>query len=374
MNMSWKSQLHAGSNEVHQGESKRNVNQFPHLESLSSMLARKPPPWQVKNLFARASVCVLLGDSQVGKTFFALELSACVATGEAFLGREARQGAVVYLAAEGGAGMTRRLRALVGKHPDLNSAPIAFWSEAIDVRGSEDAMLTRIRDFETENGEVGLVVLDTLSQTIYGDENGQDMADYVRSATNLAREFGSPVLILHHVGKDAAKGARGNSSLKGNSDVIVSMTIDKKTGVRTATTDSARGGKMRDGEPTNLLFSLKTVDVGEDETSCILKAEGEFKVDKSSTKKPLIGDEQILIFDLAKQMACASLHAGKIDGPNSRPTFSRTDLQAAWVNAKKSTNQAAKTSPSNFTRALAHVMCAGHIEFDGVESDKLWLH
>lgn len=342
----------------------------PPLEDLMSVLASKPAPWQVAGLLPRGGVCVLLGDSQVGKTFFGLELAASISTGADFLGRSTKKGAVIYLAAEGGSGLVKRLRAVVGKHPDLLSSPIGFWRRAIDVRNNTAEMLTKIEGFEQANGEIGLIVIDTLSQTIFGDENGQDMTAFVSAATTIAQVTKAPVLIVHHCGKDATRGARGNSSLRGNTDVIINVKTEP-SGIRTASTDPAKGGKMRDGEPSSLMFSLKKVDVGDGETSCIVKSEGELVFDEENKKGMLKAADQKFLLQLATQIARGAAGRGELDGPNNRPTFSRTKLKDAWATAREAAGQ--KTSPSYFVRALSSLQEAGYICFDGENNDPIWL-
>lgn len=358
----------------HDDDRPDELRAVPKLVDLMAVLSSIPPPWQVSNLIPRGAVCVLLGDSQVGKTFMALELAASVATGADFLGRKCKKGSVVYLAAEGGSGLVKRLRALAGKHPSILSSPIAFWRQAIDVRSAVAEMVHQMQGFEKESGvELGLIVWDTLSQTIYGDENGQDMTSYVSAATTIARLTKCPVLILHHCGKDASRGARGNSSLRGNADVLINVSTDKSSAIRTATTDPAKGGKMRDGEPSSLMFSLKKVEVGEGETSCVLKFEGDIETAEDGAKKGMLrGAEQKFILQISTQIAIALAREGtSLDGPNSRPTFFKSAVQEAWKAAKGATG--GKASPSYFCRALTGVLDAGHLVQDPADHEKIWL-
>lgn len=249
---------------------------LPKLKSIFDVLNAVPPTWQVRNLIPRGAVIVAFGRSQVAKTFMALEMAACVALSLPFLGMKVRQGSVVYLMGEGGAGLTNRVKALSQKYPDLEGAPISFWTNSILVTTEWAGMVLAIQDFEKEKGQVGLVVIDTLSQTIVGNEDkAEDMAAYIRSATAIAQHTSAPVLVLHHPGKDEDRGPRGSSSLTGNVDVVIKLVTDEN-GVRTGTTRSTAGGKMRDGRPMDFQFRLLEVDLGFDEdgeqiTTCVVK-------------------------------------------------------------------------------------------------------
>lgn len=243
-------------------------------ERISDILAEPLPEWQVRGLIPRRASVVLFGDSQSGKTFLALELAACVSTGTPFNGWKVKQGSVLYVSAEGRGGIGKRLRALLTRFPDLPAAPFRMLRQAFDFRQFASEVLTRTRDVQEDSGEMGLIVVDTLSQTIFGDENGEEMTEYIGQANWLAEETGAPVLIVHHQGKDASRGARGNSSLRGNSDVMIRLSADN-SGTRTAANDPVAGGKIRDGEPTSFAFQLRQVIVGmhagQQETSCVVE-------------------------------------------------------------------------------------------------------
>jgi RecA-family ATPase len=64
----------------------------------------------ISGLLDRAAMSVVYGGSNTGKTFFALDLSACIALDREWRGRKVRHGAVVYIAAEGGLGIEERPR------------------------------------------------------------------------------------------------------------------------------------------------------------------------------------------------------------------------------------------------------------------------
>lgn len=334
-------------------------------ERLSDILAEPLPEWQVVGLIPRASTVVLFGDSQAGKTFFALDIAASIATGRALSGRQVRQGSVLYVAAEGYGGFGKRLRALVQRFPDLPASPFRVLRQAIDFRTHHNELLVRARDVEEDGGRLGLIVIDTLSQTIFGDENGTDMTDYISRAGLLAGETGAPVMIAHHQGKDAAKGARGSSSLRGNSDVMIRLVTDA-AGNRVATTDPAQGGKSRDGEPVSVGFRLRALEVGGNQTSCVVDYQDVGACSATVRKHPA-GAAQKLLYQLAGDLAKAAGAAGARRG--GRPVLRLDDLEKAWAAAKTATGQSKQASPSYMSRPLAGLVEAGLLAQDG---ELLW--
>src|SRR5690606_31022552 len=61
----------------------------------------------------------------------------------------------------------------------------------------------------------GVVIIDTLNRAAPGmDENSSvDMGHAIHAAKLIQQGLGGLVLLVHHSGKDAAKGMRGHSSL-----------------------------------------------------------------------------------------------------------------------------------------------------------------
>lgn len=336
-------------------------------QRISDLLAEKLPEDRVAGLIPHKGLVVLFGDANSGKTFFGLDLCACTATGQEFAGLKTKQGAVLYIVAEGYGGFAKRLRALSQKYPDLTSAPFRVIRQAVNLREWKEDVLTRARDVEQDAGDLGLVLIDTLSQTIFGDENGKDMAEYVAAAAQVSDLLGCPVLIAHHQGKDATRGMRGSSTLRGNVDVAIHLKADAD-GNRVATTDPTSGGKSRDDEPIALGFRLLPVVVGRDETgrevtSCVVEYQSADLA--QAARKPVIGAAQKLLIQLAGDLARGAARYR----PDGTPCFPRADLEAAWAAAKKATHRDKQAAPSYMSRPLADLVTSGHLMQEGCD---LW--
>lgn len=154
-----------------------------------------------------------------------------VSTGTIWNGRCVRRGLVVYVAAEGGTRIRKRLAALKKRHESEGCAPLfALVRYPIDLRSSDanvKELVALIRAAAAETGEKCVwVIVDTLSRAMAGgDENSPvDMGRVVLAADSLRDETAAHFTFVHHTGKDAARGARGHSLLRAATDTEIEVT------------------------------------------------------------------------------------------------------------------------------------------------------
>lgn len=230
----------------------------------------------VEGVLTRGAMSVLYGESNCGKTFFALDLALHVAAGRRWRDREADQGFVLYLALEGTRGILNRVAAYKAEH-GLDDAGLPFAIATISVNlldpeADAGAVIATIKALaETMGVKPILIVVDTLARAMAGgNENaGEDMGALVINGDAIRRESGAHVMWIHHSGKDTAKGARGHSSLRAATDTEIEVVA--LTGARTATVT-----KQRDMECVGSFgFTLKVVDLGKNQrgkpvTSCVV--------------------------------------------------------------------------------------------------------
>lgn len=225
-----------------------------------------PIAWLVRDYLEQGAFAVLYGPPGMGKSFFALDLSCCVASGKAFHGFEVQQGAVFYIAGEGHSGLSRRLRAwAVHNGKPLTGKPIFISKGAADLGQSCEAVRVSMavqRLSEVSGKRPTLIVIDTLARNFGGDENSAtDIGHFVRQVDlHLRHTWEATVLIVHHCGKDCERGARGSSALKGAADAEYEMSRPAEEAcIR------LKPRKMKDaGEPPPLAFRLHSVDILDD--------------------------------------------------------------------------------------------------------------
>ena len=185
-------------------------------------LAKLPrPEWLVRGLLVEKTTSVISADSGHYKSFFALEMALCVALGRPFHDREVKQGAAVYVAAEGFYTMFERAAAFAQFHEC--ELPENFHILKVPVNVSHAATVAEFAECIASLSPA-LVVLDTLSQNAVGaneNDNGQ-MADFVRGMMALGHEIGAHVQVLHHNAKSTGA-FRGAGSIKANVDAHISL-------------------------------------------------------------------------------------------------------------------------------------------------------
>lgn len=192
----------------------------------------------IDELLDTGMLSVLYGKSGSGKTFNALDLSYHVAAGKPWHGsRVVKQGLVVYVAAEGGRGIFKRMAALRKHHEPSDSLPLVTVPCPINLletgkHSDTRKLLELIRKVEADTGQKAeLVVVDTLSRALAGgDENAStDMGAFVQHVDRLRAELKAHLMIVHHSGKDQAKGARGWSGIRAAVDTEIEIHEGKLT-------------------------------------------------------------------------------------------------------------------------------------------------
>jgi hypothetical protein len=227
-------------------------------------------PYVVKGWLSPAAMSVVYGDSNVGKTFFALDLCYHVAKGQTWSGCRVHGGATLYIAAEGGLGVGNRIAALA----DREGVPLWTLPTAIDLCKKDadtKALIEMIAHLAKLHGGYALIVIDTLARAMgNGDENASpDMGAFVRNIDRLRATTGAHVMAIHHAGKDSSKGARGHSSLRAATDTEIELTKEGSVIV-------AEARKQRDmpGGRT-FAYQLAEVELGRDQdgdkvTTCVV--------------------------------------------------------------------------------------------------------
>lgn len=260
-----------------------NISQLrpPLLDRAKRLLDRISPAaeippvldyeYVVKGWLHRGSVSVVFGDSNVGKSFWAVDIAHHVQQGLEWSGNRVGVGQVLYVAAEGGTLFANRLSAA--------GARFLVLQDQVTLAGrNTDApsLVQAVQELEDMHGPFVLIVFDTLARVMGGaDENtAPDIGSLMKSIDLIREKTGAHCMLIHHSGKDAARGARGHSSLRAAVDTEIELSKDE-AGVRIA-----RATKQRDlpvGRED--IFELEVVTLGRDRdgdevTSCRVNHKG----------------------------------------------------------------------------------------------------
>lgn len=219
--------------------------------------------WLIKGAVPDDSLGMIFGASGTFKSFVALDQALHIAHGMQWMGRKTRQGAVVYVAAEGGAGIYRRVAAWHQRH-GLDLAANFFVCVTPLILSDETYMAHLAEQIAALSERPALVVIDTLSQTFAGDENSAtDISSYLRLANaHIRAKFSCCVEIIHHSGHAATERPRGSSAITANVDFMLGM-FRPDAAMPTARMETI---KQKDGEKLSSQgFALEREVLGQDE-------------------------------------------------------------------------------------------------------------
>ena len=240
--------------------------------SIDELMTLPPAEWLIESVMECGTQVVLYGSSGAGKSFTALDWALSVAAGQKWVGRTVKNGPVIYVVAEGGRGIVKRVKAWQQKHhiESLDDAFIVL--EAVQLRNHEDVdlLLSRI---DSHNLRPALIVLDTFAQCFVGGEenSSKDVGEWFNAARRIQEETGATVVAVHHTGKSqkAQDIERGSGALRGSADVMI---LQRKKGNDITVSNT----KQRDQDEFKpITLRLETVSLESGDTSCVLRHDGE---------------------------------------------------------------------------------------------------
>ena len=318
-----------------------------------SMGYDKEQSFVIKGLIPECSFASIYGPSGSYKSFLALDWACHIATGKDWDGHKVKQGAVLYVAGEGGFGVTQRIRAWELKHKvkNLNNlarlpAPI-FPSDGDQIK----TMIEYCHEIETKTGQdLKLIILDTLARCYGGnDENSsRDMGAFIKGCDTIKQLTGATVLVVHHSGKNVDSGGRGSSSLPAALDVEYRVSRNGEGEQALVLTCS----KMKDAEqPDTKVYDLTSVHIrtdsdGDDVNSLCLNSVG----------RQLNDDDEAL----PKANRMSSNHQALWQAVRSRTQAGDPTTKAIIIDDLK----AQEINVNHFSRWLTKLIEDGHLHLE----------
>lgn len=318
------------------------------------------PDELIEGLLVMGSLTVTYGDSNSGKTFWAIAMAAHIAMGRDFFGRKVDPGLVVYLASEAPGSIRSRMQAMKRYYghdlADLAMVPLPmnFYE------GDEDAndVIALVQAVSELKGKpVRLIVGDTLARLSAGanENSGEDMGPVMARFDRVAQATKAALHIIHHNGKDQAKGARGWSGIRAHIDTEIE--VAEKDGIRSAIVTKQR---ELPGKGEAIYFRLEVVEMGitkfgQTATTCVAVHDQE-ATEAKPHKKPTKHDENIRTIERAWFETGAEIR-------NGLPYISRSALRDQLVNDGMSERTAKnKTETSRQDGLICPLLNAGSLE------------
>lgn len=183
--------------------------------SLDELIESHPQmrPIVVDGILRRGETLNIIAAAKVGKSFLAILLAWCIASGRAWLGHDVIQGRVLIIDNElHGETLKNRLCRvgveLMEDHPDVraNIDVVTLRGRSVDIHSLESKLS------DIESGYYSLVIIDALYRFLpektSENDNAQMMAVYNRLDA-LAKQWDTAIAVVHH----ASKGGQGDKSI-----------------------------------------------------------------------------------------------------------------------------------------------------------------
>jgi hypothetical protein len=188
--------------------------------------------WLVDDFFPMRSVNLIVGESQAGKSFVALDLAVAIASGRPFFGKRVTKGGVLYIAAEGAVTIPGRLKA-ARQGMSWDEKLIAIMQEPppdLMDDGAVDRIVATARHINEQMlKETGFplvaIIIDTMMSgfAISNWNEAGETSAAMKVLSRIQRQVSSAVVGLHHHGKDPSRGAAGSYALTAAADAILSV-------------------------------------------------------------------------------------------------------------------------------------------------------
>ena len=153
-----------------------------------------------------------------GKSWLAMEIGICVATGTPLWGHQVRKGAVLHLPLED---TYQRITQRLWRLADEVDGNLFFATEADALAGG---LLDQLADFHEGHPDLALVIIDTLQMVRTTSRDYSYSADYrdISELKRFADAHGITILIVHHTRKmgdsDVMNTVSGTNAITGAAD------------------------------------------------------------------------------------------------------------------------------------------------------------
>lgn len=191
------------------------------LWTLEEMNGRPPPVFLIPEMFPAGGISVVYGPPSSYKSFWTLERALELAS----LGHE-----VVYIGGEGGRGLGIRANAWK-QHKGIEDAIPLYLVENMPWANDGGMIVEFMENVKKAGIKPSLVVIDTAARMLVGlnENDAKDMGLFVAAVDTIKRALNTAVAIVHHTGKEGARGARGSNALEGGVDAMFEVKADKAT-------------------------------------------------------------------------------------------------------------------------------------------------
>lgn len=218
----WEAQLDPDATEEERQEAAGGwvAEHLPRLDWHALWADDTKEQWIVEPLLSVGRLVAIYSAPKVGKSLLLLEIAAGIASGRGALGSTPPPTRTMYVDFENDPrGDTKtRLQAMGYTPDDLENLVVLSYPTlaALDSEAGGKQLLAAAQHYGCQ-----VVVIDTVSRAIKGEENENDTwLQFYRHTGLRLKQAGMAMIRLDHTGKDETKGQRGGSAKSGDVDAI----------------------------------------------------------------------------------------------------------------------------------------------------------
>lgn len=278
-----------------------NSSGFSFVNGDELATTAKAPNYLINDILETDAHGILGGASMAFKTFVAIRLAHSICTGKPFAGREVfHAGKVLMACGEGHGALSRRIKAVKIVEGGFNNNLLVL-NEPVKIDNKAD--MARLK-LAIDEYKPALFIFDTFASLVSEtDENSpSDTGRALRLIKETCRNNHTSSMIIHHHGKDIARGLRGASNFTNDMDFTFSLEREPDSMI---TTLSCK--KMKDGDNfTEIYLEAVPVDLGLERqdgkpaTSLIIKESSVAPPKKNKIKMSLNDDKSLQVLRKVK--------------------------------------------------------------------------
>jgi hypothetical protein len=230
------------------------------LLSTEELLNLPPVSWLMDGMIPENGLAAIYGPPGEGKSFIALDWAMSISEGLPWMGLATKQSPVIYIAAEGGRGIQKRVRGWMDAHNRTDLHAMYYLLHPLYVR--EDGVIEEfLHELERIDVFPGLVILDTLSRSFGGGEENSsaDMGGFIDGMTRLKDGRSMSALIVHHTNATGGR-ERGHTAFRGGMDAMFSCHSAKNSDGR-ITLLTLENVKQKDNAESSAIYLQPRADV-----------------------------------------------------------------------------------------------------------------
>ncbi len=199
---------------------------------LTEQSTQKEPEWIIPGLIPAKGLVVIYGKPKSFKSFLALDLALGIAAGEETFQHTPVQAPVVYAAGEGEANIARKHVPAWRIAKGLSEKDFPFYVvprvPRVIITEETNELVAQIK---ARGIRPSVVIIDTMARSIGGleENSAKDVGVFVAACDYIREQLGCTVIVVHHSGKDGAKGSRGSNALEGAFDTVLEVKRHEKS-------------------------------------------------------------------------------------------------------------------------------------------------